>query len=415
MLPRSLLLMLVLIAAAAAPAAQIMGASAPSVPMQAPTAESIAMPDDDADAAMMGSGIRIKDLCDIDGVRENQLIGIGLVVGLSGTGDKNTASVGMLRRMLSKHLQSVSDADLISKNVAMVAVTADLPAYARMGSRLYTQVSCIGDATSLQGGTLLQTPLVGPDEKRTVYAAAQGPVSIGGFGSAGPTVASNVGPDHTNVRTVAVLTPGALVEREVPVTLLYGDRLRLILRDSDFTTASRVAHTLADYFGRDRVVAQDATMITLGFPTPPSDNDLVETIAKLQQLRVDPDMKARVVINSRTGTVVAGNTVRISQVAVSHGGLSLRIGQTTRLGVDQKGNPVDVKNWKDNVTKIPYVRVPSGVHVGDVAGSVSVIEAASVDDISNALNAIGARPKDMVAIFEAIQRAGALHAELVVM
>jgi flagellar P-ring protein precursor FlgI len=380
-------------------------------------AEAVAAAESGPDLTDPSRGVRLKDLCDIDGVRENQLIGIGLVVGLSGTGDKSPAAVGMLRRMLNKHLQSVSEGDLASKNVAMVAVTADLPAYARQGSRLFTQVSCIGDAVSLKGGTLLQTALVGPDDKKTVYAVAQGPVSIGGFGSASPavTVIGNVGTDHINILTVAVLTPGALVEREVPVTLLYGDRLRLVLRDSDFTTASRVANTLGELFGHDRVIAQDATMITLGFPTPPSDSDLVDTIAKLQQIRVAPDVKARVVINSRTGTVVSGNYVRISQVAVSHGGLSLRIGQITRENIDARGVKTEEKIWTDTAKKKTYTKIPGGVHVSDVTGSVSVIEAASVDDVSNALNALGARPRDMVAIFEAIQRAGALHAELVVM
>jgi flagellar P-ring protein precursor FlgI len=156
-------------------------------------------------------------------------------------------------------------------------------------------------------------------------------------------------------------------------------------------------------------------MITLGFQMPPSDNELVETIAKLQQIRVAPDIKARVVINSRTGTVVSGNYVRISQVAVSHGGLSLRIVQTKRQTIDNHGVATEQPLWTDTVKKATYTKVPSGVHVNDVPGSVNVIEAASVDDVSNALNALGARPRDMVAIFEAIQRAGALHAELVVM
>jgi flagellar P-ring protein FlgI len=361
------------------------------------------------------SGVRLKDLCDIYGVRDNQLHGVGIVVGLSGSGDKNPASVRMLRQLLASKNLSFSDSDLASKNVAMVAVTADLPAFARNGSRLYTQVSCIGDAVSLKGGVLLQTPLVAADDR--VYAVAQGSVSIGGFGTATPNIVT-IGLDHKNIETVAILTPGALVEREVPASLLYGDRLRLVLRDADFTTASRIAATLAESFGGDRITAEDASMVTLGFPVKPTDSELVDTISKLQQLRVDPDMKARVVINSRTGTVVTGNFVRVSTVAVSHGGLSLHVTPVSKVVSDanDRSRSVEQTLYIDS-TALKQVRPhpPAGTKPTDFPGSASVIEGASVDEISNALNALGARPRDMVAIFEAIQRAGALHAELVVM
>lgn len=361
-----------------------------------------------------GDGVRLKDLVDIYGVRDNQLHGIGIVVGLSGTGDKNPASVKMLRQMLATKQLSFTESDLTSRNVAMVAVTADLPAFARNGGRLHTQVSCLGDAASLNGGILLQTPLVAADGR--IYAVAQGPVSIGGYGDAGPASAPT-GIGHKNLLTVAILTPGALVEREVPVTLLYGDRLRLVLRQPDFTTASRIAQVLGERFGAERVTALDSTMITIGFPERPADHELVEAIASLDALRVQPDQKARVVINSRTGTVVTGRDVRISAVAVSHGGLSLRVIRESQARADPTDRTrfTTATVYVDAATKLPYSEQPPGVRAPVVAGATSVVEGATVDEITNALNALGARPRDMVAIFEAIHRAGALHAELVVM
>ena len=366
------------------------------------------------DPAPTKAGVRLKDLCEIYGVRDNQLHGIGIVVGLSGTGDKTPATVRMLRQMLAtKHL-SFEDTDLLSKNVAMVSVTADLPAFARAGSRLYTQVETCGDATSLRGGVLLQTPLTGADER--VYAVAQGAVSVGGFGAASPGLPAP-GVEHKNIETVANLSQGALVEREIPVSLLYGDRLRLILRESDFITASRVAHCLGEAFGPGRVVAMDANMITLGFASTPSDGDLVETIARLQQLRVTPDIKARVVINANTGTVVAGNLVRISAVAVSHGSLSLRVQPVAERRPDPNDprRAIDAVAWVDPFTRLKRAEPPAGLRPTATPGTMNIIAGATVDDIANALNALGAKPHDLVAIFEAIQRAGALHAELVVM
>jgi flagellar P-ring protein precursor FlgI len=367
-----------------------------------------------AAAPAADAGVRLKDLCEIYGVRDNQLHGIGVVVGLGGSGDKTAATVRMLKQMLAtKHL-SFPEAELNSKNVAMVAVTADLPAFARNGGRLYTQVSCLGDASSLKGGVLLQTPLVAADGR--IYAVAQGTVSIGGFGNAGPGLVQG-GIDHKNTETVGALPAGALVEREVPVSLLYGDRLRLVLKDADFTTANRVALALTEVFGVGRVSAEDATMITLSFAAKPSDQELVETIARLQQVRVSPDIKARVVVNSRTGTVVAGNQVRISEVAVSHGGLSLRVMPVLqrRPDPDNRGATIDALAWVDPVTRIRSAQPPAGVRPSATPGTLTVLAGVTVDDLANALNALGARPRDLVAIFEAIQRAGALHAELVVM
>ena len=393
-------------------ASWLAAAEAPSAP--APVPVPVAAAAASAEPAAPADGVRLKDLCDIHGVRDNQLHGVGIVVGLSGSGDKNAATVRMMRQMLTTKQLSFSEADLASKNVAMVAVTADLPPFARNGSRLHTQISCIGDAASLRGGILLQTPLVAADGK--VYAVAQGPASIGGFGNAGPS-GSGGGTDHKNIETVGLLTPGALVEREVPVALLTDHRLRLVLREADFTTAARVRSALIPLFGTARVAAEDANAIAITFPTDISDSDLVAAIDRMQQVRVAPDQRARVVINARTGTVVAGHQVRIDAVAVSHAGLSLRVQPKLERRVNPKdGSIVDERiAWEDPATRIRTQEPPAGTRPATAPGTMTVLDATTVEDIANGLNALGARPRDLVAIFEAIQRAGALHAELVVM
>lgn len=358
-------------------------------------------------------GVRLKDLCEIDGVRTNQLNGVGVVVGLPGTGDKSQATVRLLKQMLDKKKLSFSETDLASKNVAMVAITAEFPAFARPGDRLQnTQVSCIGDASSLKGGILLQTSLEGADG--IIYAVGQGPVSIGGYGGAGPAGAGG-GTNHVNLETVALLTQGAMVERAFPGAFLIDNQLRLKLRQPDFSTASRMVRILTEHFPGFAVSAVDAEMVVLGFPAVAAGGRsdptmVVQTIDRLQQLRVDPDSVARVVINSRTGTVVAGHQVRISPVAVSHGGLSLRV---QPKAVMKDGQQTTV--WKDPSTNITSARPPAGTRPPTVPGTMSVIEGATVEEIANGLNALGARPRDLVAIFQAIHSAGALHAELVEM
>jgi flagellar P-ring protein precursor FlgI len=362
-----------------------------------------------AAADPMGAAVRLKDLCTIDGVRDNQLNGIGIVVGLSGTGDKSQATKRILRQLLARKNQSLSEADLDSRNVALVALTADIPSFAKPGTRLHCQVSCIGDAASLRGGVLLQTPLDAWDGK--IYAVAQGPVSIGGFGTATPANPGPVGTDNKNIETVAVLE--AIVEREVPATLVVRDRLRVVLREPDFTTASRVAKALTDAFGSERIVAEDARAIALRFSATPSEQEVVETIARLEDLRVVPDLRAKVTINGRTGTVVVGANVAIGAVAVSHGALSLRITPSPMpVGPDGQSGGVQ---WTDPLTKVRSDQLPAGIKGPEIPGTLSVVEGVTVEQIANALNALGARPRDLVAIFEAIHRAGALHADLEVM
>lgn len=359
--------------------------------------------------AAEAAGVRLKDLCTLDGVRDNQLNGIGIVVGLSGTGDKSPATRRLLRQVLARKNQSLSEADLDSRNVALVALTADIPAFAKAGTRIHAQISAIGDAASLRGGVLLQTPLDAWDGK--IYAVAQGPVSIGGFGTATPANPGPVGTDQKAIETVAVIA--ALVEREVPATLVQRDRLRLVLRDPDFTTAARVARVLGEAFGAERVVAEDARAIALRFAAPPSSQEVVEALARIEDLRVSPDVRARVVINARTGTVVVGAGVTIGAVAVSHGGLSLRITPAPRpVGPDGQSTGLQ---WSDPVTRLRGDEPPPGVRPPVVPGTLGVVEGVTVEQIANALNAMGARPRDLVSIFEAINRAGALHGELEVM
>ena len=362
-----------------------------------------------ASAAEDLQGVRLKDLCEIDGVRENQIHGIGVVVGLAGSGDKTEATVRMLKQMLATKSLSFTESDLESKNVAMVAVTADLPAFKRSGDRVATQIACVGDASSLKGGILLQTAMAGADGR--FYAVGQGPVSIGGYGNAGPAIGGG-GTGHTNIETVGTLSQGAIVEREVPMSMLVGDRLSLKLRNPDFTTASRVAHRMGEVFGAQRVVANDAEMVSLVFAEKPEETVLVAIIAQVLDLRVDPDTRARVVINSRTGTIVVGRDVRISPVAVSHGGLSLRVQPKQVTDPLTQAKSIE---WVDPATNLRSAKAPAGTIPPIVPGSLSVLEGATVEEIANGLNALGARPRDLIAIFQAIQSAGALHADLVEM
>ncbi len=372
------------------------------------------------------TGVRLKELCFVEGVRDNQLHGVGVVTGLSGTGDKGTAAVKLLQSFVAKNMLRVSTTDLSSKNIALVAITAKLPPFMKKGAELTATISSIGDATSLKGGYLMQTLLVGADGN--VYAAAQGSLSVGGFGNAGPGLAPT-GTSHTNIETIALLENGAIVETELPVDLTIGQELRLALKNPDFVTASRVAHAVRQNLSHleslidDNTIlltAHDAATVGLLFDKQPSNNALVTLIAELEALRVTPDIPARIVINERTGTIVVGADVRISPAAVSHGGLSLQVRSRREITADPN-NPrerIEEMVWNDQVSGGRRLNgKPAGVDVDSesIPGTLSVLDGTTVKDISNALNALGARPRDVIAIFQALHRAGALHAEVVVM
>ncbi len=323
---------------------------------------------------------RVKDVATIDGVRDNQLVGYGLVIGLSGTGDKKMPFTNLaVTNMLHKLGIRFDPGQLKAKNIASVLVTATLPPYAQTGHRIDVTVSSVGDAKSLQGGVLVLTPLVGPDN--AVYAVAQGSVSIGGF-AAQARAASQA--KHL---TVGRVPQGALIEREVPSSITDGDHVVLTLHEPDFTTAQRLVRTLTLHFHEPLARALNGGAVRVRIP-PRYIGDPVAFIAELEDLPIRPDAVARVVINERTGTVVVGEHVRIYPVAIAHGNLTIRI-------QDEDADEGDFGGGAE-------------ARMGNVSG-------ASVREVARALNALGVLPQEIIAIFQAIKEAGALPAQLEVM
>ncbi|MGD9411983.1 MAG: flagellar basal body P-ring protein FlgI [Desulfobacterales bacterium] len=347
----------------------------------------------DADA------VRIKDIADIKGVRQNQLVGYGLVVGLKGTGDSDDSlfTIQSLASLLEKMGVTVQTEDIDDvENVAAVMVTADLPPFAGLGSRIDVLVSSIGDAENLQGGTLLFTPLKGADGR--VYAVAQGPVSTGGF-----AVSGNSGDQvRKNFPTVARVVGGALVEKEIHSNFNQKDSLTLSLHIPDFTTASRVAQAINRAFFSQLAQTQDAASIRVSVPENYLGNT-VQFVTLIESLGVTPDMVSKVVVNERTGTVIMGENVRIATIAIAHGNLSIQIDESQNVSQPlpfSRGGETVVTPESDIVVqegKNPIFLVESGVSIGEVV---------------KALNALGVSPRDLIAIFQALKAAGALQAEL---
>jgi len=342
--------------------------------------------------------VRVKDIARLEPVRDNQLTGLGLVVGLDGTGDSRTsvASMQMVANMLERFGLTVTDDQLRLRNVAAVMVTATLPAFARPGDRIDATVSSIGDARSLQGGYLLMTPLVAANGE--VYAVAEGPVSIGGF-----NVRSGSASVQRNHPVVGMVTGGAIVERTVPITLGEDGLLTWVLQDSDFSTANRVAEAINERFGDGTAIALDGSAVQVRIPEVLRSNP-VPFIAMVDELTVRPDAVAQVVVNERTGTIVVGHNVRIATVAVAHGGISVRIEQ--REVVSQ---PPSFSGGQTVVTRETTIEVEEG------RGNLMVLESGgSVQQLVQALNSVGASPRDVIAILQAIEAAGALYGKLVV-
>lgn len=343
---------------------------------------------------------RIKDIARFAGVRDNQLLGIGLVIGLEGTGDgrSSQANVQMVANMLERFGITVDRDSLRLRNVAAVTVTADLPAFVRPGDRIDVTVSSLGDARSLQGGFLLQTPLQAADGR--VYAVAQGPVSIGGFNvraRGGSQVQSN----HS---VVGQVPGGAIVEQSVPTTIVEGDSLTLVLTRPDFTTASRIARAINEAFTPDTAVALDRSAVHVKIPSAFEGYE-VEFAASIEELTVTPDAVARIVINERTGTVVMGHAVRIGTVAVAHGALKVSIETEPVFAV--------LPAEKEDEQPIPVVAERTTVQASDAGTEMVLLESGNrVEDVVRALNAIGASPRDIIAILQAIDAAGALYGEL---
>jgi flagellar P-ring protein precursor FlgI len=347
--------------------------------------------------AVFGSESRIKDIASIQGVRDNQLIGYGLVVGLDGSGDSRQTyfTTQTLSNLLNLEGIVVPARSMQVKNTAAVMVTANLPPFSRVGSRIDVTVSSMGDADSLQGGTLLMTALKAANG--AVYAVAQGPVSIGGF--AVRTATSSV---QKNQPTAGRVPEGALVEREVDFSLQGKGVLRLILRQDDFTTANRVASTINGKMSGNLARPLDSRTIELQVPESFRSN-VVNFITQIENEWIEVDRVAKVVLNERTGTIIFGKEVKIAAVTIVHGSLSVQVG--TEFAISQ---PAPFSRSGETAV-VPNQWTTVGE---EEASSVIIEENASIEEIVQALNAIGATPRDILAVIQAIKAAGALQCEL---
>ena len=341
--------------------------------------------------------VRIKDIVTFEGVRENQLVGYGLVVGLNGTGDRlrnspftQRAIEGMLERL---GVGNLSEEDMKTANTAAVMVTAALPPFARAGGYLDVVVSSLGDATSLRGGTLIVTPLSGADG--AVYAVAQGPIAVAGYAAQGANASIVEG-----VPTVARIENGATIEREIDFALSQLDSIRLALRTPDFTTAQRVEKAIERVLGSGAAEALDSTTIEVRVG---GKSDLPETIAAFENELVDPDAVAKVVIDARSGTIVIGADVRIDRVAVSQGGLTVIVREDVSVSQPE---PISIGGTT--------VVVPeTTVEVQENENRFTVLDGSvSLQRLVDGLNAIGVGATETISILQAIKAAGALHADL---
>ncbi|TVR78170.1 MAG: flagellar basal body P-ring protein FlgI [Rhodospirillales bacterium] len=345
---------------------------------------------------------RIKDIVSFEGVRDNQLVGYGLVVGLNNTGDNlrdgsftKQSLISMLNRLGVKPTED----GLRSKNVAAVMVTAAMPPFARQGSRVDVTVSALGDAESLLGGTLLVTPLLGADGE--VYAVAQGQVAVAGFTARGDAASVTRG-----VPTSGRIASGAIVEREVGFDLDQLNVIRLNLRNPDFTTARRIAEAINGFLRIGAAQATDPATVALRIP-PQYGNRVFDLLTDIEQLRIRPDQLARVIIDEQSGVIVMGEQVRVSTVAIAQGNLTIRITETPVVSQPQpfaeQGQTVVVPR--------------TDIEIDDEAGRrlAVVQEGVTLQDLVNGLNALGVGPRDLISILQAIKAAGALHADLEVM
>ena len=341
--------------------------------------------------------VRIKDIADVEGVRDNQLVGYGLVVGLAGTGDRlrtaiftRQSLIGMLERLGVNTRDN--EARLDTRNVAAVMVTADLPPFSRPGSRVDIAVSALGDATNLMGGTLLVTPLLGADGE--VYAVAQGAVATGAVAARGAA-----GSVQRGVPTSARVSSGAIVEREVPYALTGRPTIRLSLRNPDLTTARRVAAAINRRTGDAAATATDPRTVVLAM----AGREPVGFLAEIEQLRVEPDQVARVVIEEASGTIVMGTNVRVSTVAIAQGNLTIRITESPQVS---QPNPLS----EGRTTVVPRTSIEiddqAERRVGVLRGGVSL------QDLVRGLNSLGVGPRDLISILQTIKAAGALQAEM---
>lgn len=345
---------------------------------------------------------RIKDIVDFEGVRDNMLVGYGLVVGLNGTGDTLNNSpftkqsiLGMLDRLGV----NIRDEKLNTKNIAAVMVTATLPPFIKQGSRIDVSISALGDAKSLQGGTLLVTPLMGADGQ--VYAVSQGSVAVAGFSASG-----DAGSVTQNIPTSGRISSGAIVEREIPFTIEEMTTTHLSLRNPDFTTARRIAAAINDKLGFAAAKAQNPASVEMTIP-PGYNAGIVDLITDIEQLRITPDQMARVVIDERSGVIVMGKDVRISTVALAQGNLTIRITETPQVS-----QPAPLSEGGETVV-VPRTDVQVDT---DSDNKIAVLNSGvSLQELVTSLNALGVGPRDIITILQSIKAAGAMQADVEVM
>ncbi|NBX65993.1 MAG: flagellar basal body P-ring protein FlgI [Proteobacteria bacterium] len=344
---------------------------------------------------------RIKDIVDIEGVRDNMLIGYGLVVGLNGTGDKlNNApfTKQSLTAMLERLGVNVRDQNLNTGNVAAVMVTGTLPPFANQGSRIDVNVSTLGDAKSLQGGTLLVTPLMGADGE--AYAVAQGPVAVGGFAAGG-----DAGSVTQNIPTAGRVPNGAIVEREIEFALTDLPSVRLALKNPDLTTARRIASTINQNYGAKIAEAENGATVRL---TKIGEKSVVDMLTDIEQLEVEPDQVAKIVIDERSGVIVMGSNVKISTVAVAQGNLTVRITETPQV------SQPNAFSQQGSTQVVP--RTTIDVNTGEDRGDIAYLPAGvTLQELVSSLNALGVSPRDVITILQAIKAAGAIQAEIEVL
>jgi flagellar P-ring protein precursor FlgI len=341
---------------------------------------------------------RVKDLVDVDGIRDNMLVGYGLVVGLNGSGDslKNAPFTQQtLQTMLERMGVNTRGQTMQTKNTAAVMVTANLPAFAAQGTHIDVSVSALGDAKSLQGGTLLVTTLFGADGQ--IYALGQGPVAIGGFTASGEAASVTRG-----VPTAGRISNGAIVEREIPFALASETTLKLSLHNPDLTTATRIASAVNAYLGQNVADVSDPSTVHLAVP-PTYPHGVIGLLTDVEQVKVNPDQPAKVVIDEQSGVIVMGSDVRISTIAIAQGNLTIKVTETPEIsqpGPFSKGTTATANR--------------TNIQIDDSKGNRMAVlhEGVSLQSLVDGLNALGVGPRDIISILQAIKAAGALQADI---